>query len=65
MWEATHSGPDQSQDHFYVAELSTYIKPQEIAVGGLLRHLSQVPGRLNLTSLPDTEGEVTKRMIRR
>ncbi|KAK4323755.1 hypothetical protein Pmani_005572 [Petrolisthes manimaculis] len=57
VWEATHSGSDQSQDHFYVSELSTYIQPREIAVGGLLRRLSQVPGRLNLTSLRNTEDE--------
>lgn len=49
LWEAAHSCTDQPLEGFYVPELEPYIKPKETAVGGLLRRLSQIPGRLNMT----------------
>nr|XP_045626100.1 uncharacterized protein LOC123775188 isoform X1 [Procambarus clarkii]XP_045626101.1 uncharacterized protein LOC123775188 isoform X1 [Procambarus clarkii]XP_045626102.1 uncharacterized protein LOC123775188 isoform X1 [Procambarus clarkii] len=57
LWKTAHKCADQPLEDFYVPELEPYIKPQSIAVGGLLRRLSQIPGRLNLTSLQSISDE--------
>ncbi|XP_042214441.1 uncharacterized protein LOC121861027 [Homarus americanus] len=50
LWDAAHRCTDHPLEEFYVPELEPYIKPKKVEVGGLLRSLSQIPGRLNLTS---------------
>ncbi|XP_063605582.1 uncharacterized protein LOC134780689 isoform X2 [Penaeus indicus] len=62
LWEAAHSHVDQALSEFYVPDLEPYIEPKKVAVGGLLRRLSQIPGRLNLTAMDensdsDSDGE--------
>ncbi|XP_069997155.1 microtubule-associated protein futsch isoform X1 [Penaeus vannamei] len=53
LWEAAHSHVDQPLREFYVPDLEPYIEPKKVAVGGLLRRLSQIPGRLNLTAMDE------------
>ncbi|XP_047496802.1 uncharacterized protein LOC125044265 [Penaeus chinensis] len=62
LWEAAHSHVDQPLSEFYVPDLEPYIEPKKVAVGGLLRRLSQIAGRLNLTAMDensdsDSDGE--------
>lgn len=60
LWEAAHSHSDQPLSDFYVPDLEPYIEPKKIAVGGLLRRLSQIPGRLNLTAIDEVGGGFLK-----
>ncbi|KAK8736758.1 hypothetical protein OTU49_004635 [Cherax quadricarinatus] len=57
LWEASHSSTDLPLEEFYVSELEPYIKPVNTAVGGLLRRLSEIPGRLNLTAIQSMSDE--------
>lgn len=56
LWEAAHSHADQPLNEFYVPDLEPYIEPKKAVVGGLLRRLSQIPGRLNLTAMDEVKG---------
>lgn len=58
MWGVAQSCSDQPLKDFYVPELKDYIEPKETPVGALLRSLSEIPGRLNLTTMHSVDDEV-------
>ncbi|KAK7068815.1 hypothetical protein SK128_015732 [Halocaridina rubra] len=51
LWETAHSTLERPLGDFYVPDLEPYIQPKKAEVGRLLKRLSDIPGRLNITAM--------------
>ncbi|XP_066937260.1 LOW QUALITY PROTEIN: dentin sialophosphoprotein [Macrobrachium rosenbergii] len=69
LWSASSCNLEQPIEKYYVADLESHIKPKKAEVGRLLKRLSDIPGRLNVTVMQninensDSESDVEEASV--
>ncbi|XP_068215658.1 serine-rich adhesin for platelets-like isoform X2 [Palaemon carinicauda] len=69
LWGTSSCNLEQPLEKYYVDDLKPYIKPKKVEVGRLLKRLSDIPGRLNVTVMQnvnensDSESDVEEETV--